>query len=208
MDGIIVIIVVLFLLFGGALKRVLQRVTQQMEEDRASSPDYEASPEQVKEFLGSLETGGQPQVRADVQAAAARPEREPAGRDLLWSLEKPTETGLAEVLGTRVRPTVPPQRTTVSPFWGGAETIAAAPRPREKPAVPRPPRREPTEASRRIRVAEAEPVKPPHEARKAAAVTPLALHGLGLKQAVVWSEILGRPVSLRRMRRRSPGGKT
>ena len=137
-DGIIVIIVVLFLLFGGALKRVLERVTQQMAEDQASQPDYEASPEQVKEFLGSLEAAGPPQVRADVQAAAPRPEREPATRDLLWSLEKPTETGLAEVLGAPVRVTARPQRTAVSPFWGGAETMAAAPRPREKPAAPRP----------------------------------------------------------------------
>ncbi|MCK4284472.1 MAG: hypothetical protein KAX44_09165, partial [Candidatus Brocadiae bacterium] len=184
-DAIIVIVVMLFLLFGGALKRLLQRVAQQMEEDQASQPDYEASPEQVKEFLSSLETTQQPQVGADVQAAAARPQREPATRDLLWSLEKPAETGLAEVLEPPVQAPAGPQRTTVSPFWGGAETVAAAPRPREKPAAPRQPRRKRTEASRRIKVAEAGPVKPPREARKAAAITPLALRSLGLKEAVV-----------------------
>ena len=32
----------------------------------------------------------------------------------------------------------------------------------------------------------------------AAAVTPLVLKGFGLKQAVVWSEVLGPPVSMRR----------
>ncbi len=91
----------------------------------------------------------------------------------------------------------PPERPAVQPAQQRRPAVA---RPVEEPTPPPRARRRRAKPKARKKAEQApKPAKAkvPTVAKKAAAVTPLALRGFGLKQAVVWSEILGPPVSLR-----------
>lgn len=174
-DTILFIIFIVVVLFGGAVKKLLDKLQEQVAAQGRDRIDYEASPEQVMEFLEGLRTAQQPQVGGQ---------------------EAPAGEGLREV---RARPelpkpiVVPPQLERQAPSPPQQPRVAPRKRPRRRVAAPSAP------GARRKKEAAVPP-----QARRAAAVTPLALRGTGLRQAVVWSEILGPPVSVRRSRQRPP----
>ncbi len=175
LDTILFIIFIVVVLFGGAVKKLLDRLQEQVAAQGRDRVDYEASPEQVMEFLEGLRTEQQPQVGGQ---------------------EAPVGEGLREA---RARPELP------RPIVASPQLERQAPSPLPLPRVA--PRKRPRRRAEAPSAAGArrkkEPALPP-QAQKAAAVTPLALRGTDLRQAVIWSEILGPPVSVRRSRLRPP----
>jgi hypothetical protein len=156
-DTIVFIIVVVVFLFGGLIKRMLEALQEQARVERGPEPDWEASPEQIREFLQSLEGEEQPEAPAPERAAVQAP--------------RPRAAQPAEEVSFR-----PP----------------SAPRGRARPE--RPPARRRRRAEAPPTPAKAEPPHPP-------AITAEDPREFDLRKAVVWAEILGRPVSLRRDRR-------
>lgn len=191
-EVVMLIILAFLFVFGGLIRKLAERFSEQVDVEEGARADQEASPGEIREFLRSLEVARKPRVQHDV-----RPLRE--GPDEVLAVAEAVEVAPAEERAVMPRPWSPaPQRQ---------EPVRRPPR--EMPSA-RQPRRA---APRETREAPPSPAKPaerrravevPPEAVKAAAVTPLALRGFGLKRAVVWSEILGRPVGLRRTRRRPP----
>lgn len=180
-DTIIFLIFVLVFVFGGAIKKFIERLNEQGQAGRRPRADFEATPDELAEFLRGLSAARRP---------AARAEARPAAPDRFW-----------EALPAEPEPET--LRTALM-----AAPAATAPAARPRPAEPR--RRRRPAASRRARPAEsgrptAEAV--PAEAAKAAAAFPLALRGMGLRNAVVWSEVLGPPVALRQRRGRRPAAR-
>jgi len=174
-DTILFIIFIVVVLFGGAVKKLLDKLQEQLAAQGRDRVDYEASPEQVMEFLEGLRTAQRPRVGGQ---------------------EAPAGEGLREARARAELPrpiVLPPQLERQAPSPPPAPRVAPRKRPRRRAEAPSP------TAARRKK----EPALPP-QARKAAAVTPLALRGTDLRQAVVWSEILGPPVSMRRSRTRPP----
>ena len=191
-DTIIVVIVVLLFVISG-LKKLWQRLEEEAAAGPAARPEFEATSDEIKEFLQGLQAA-QP-ARVQHEAPPLR-----GGAD-----------GILTVLDVaEPRPAAPAERREVPlpPSRVSAETPTAVRRPAARAQPARRPRRRPgrrpREAPPSAGADDAWEAKVPARALKAAAVTPLALRGFGLKQAVVWSEVLGRPVGLRRSRRRPP----
>jgi len=180
--GIVPIIIVLVLVFSSAIKRLLERMQEQMGSEVDAPEGFEASPEEIRDFLASLQSGHQRRAQAgpamsrvpdDVlpMSPEVRPRlmRGPAEEELLLPMQEPMQ---AE---DRPAGVVAPPRVEEQ-----AERRATRPTRRRRPR--RTERKKPVVAT---------------EVQKAAAVTPLALRGMDLRKAIVWSEILGKPVSLR-----------
>lgn len=184
-DTIIFIIIMFVFILGAVMRKLREVIGEQLDTEEGAQADDEAPPEQIKRFLESLGVARPPQAGVDVQAAGA-PQR-------------------GAVAAEAAEPFVARPEQAQQPFRGAVEGPAAVRVPPREPELKRERRRKVEEPSRRIEAAER---KPPREviaeARKAVAVTPLALRKWDLKQAVAWSEILGRPVGLRRTRRRPP----
>ena len=114
-----------------------------------------------------------------------------------------------------VRPAEPEAaRAAMRPVWAEAPpAVPPAPQPAVRPRARRRPRDEearpagkPEGRRRAERPQKTEAYdEAATEVVKAAAVTPLVLRSIDLKQAIVWAEILGSPVSMRRSRRRGSG---
>jgi hypothetical protein len=165
--------------------RVIKSIKGAAEQQAAAGADeegFEAAPEEIQEFLRSLTTAAQRRAAGAEGPPAVAVRREP----------RPVRAAR--------------QRAAQAPFWTPPPPVQPKPaaRPTAKP--------QPSRASRKKRVAPRK--SPPREvlaARPPAQTAPkprrggkapiLALRGTDLKRAVVWSEILGPPVSLRRTRR-------
>jgi len=178
-DAIVGIIVVLFVVLG-LIKRALEHVSGQEEGRAGASRGYEATPDEVREFLESLRTAHRP------AQAEAQPMQEEAGP---------------------VRVALPQEQAQVLPPVGGdvLERPFTVPdvEPWRSPPATRRRRRAPAERTeaRRRPVAAPKPEQPPGLPVAAAGlVPPLALKRMSLRDAIVWSEILGKPVSLRARR--------
>ncbi|MHC5034488.1 MAG: hypothetical protein ACYTFZ_05590 [Planctomycetota bacterium] len=202
---VIFIAIIVFSVLGRGLKRLMERVAEQADTRQGRGEAYEATPEEVSAFLRSLEVARRPTVRADAQAPAA------AAPTALGVLEA-AELVVPQQAPRRQRAPLPPQQVPQVPARPAGVPREREGRPAQRPSVRRVPRPERAASARRRRperrteapAPAARAPKAPAEALKAAAVTPLALRGLSLRQAVVWSEILGAPISLRRLRRRTP----
>ncbi len=215
--------IILIMIFGSMVVRaILKKLTEaQAEQPRGQGQGetvYEASPDEVRDFLRSLSGAPGPRPGAAAQPgevaprAVGEPERMAVGRGpALDALD------VFEVAPVRQAPQRP-ERALFPWDEHPPERPVAEPAQPRRPAVPRPveeatppPRVRRRRAKPKARKKAEQAPKPakarvPAVAKKAAAVTPLALRGFGLKQAVVWSEILGPPVSRRhgRGRPRSP----
>lgn len=182
MDDLIPIIVVLLLVIGGVVKRLAERLGTTRERDEHPRPDYEASPQEIRAFLESL---GMP------KRAQAQP---PASVQQLGPREGPSVL-LAEPLRAE------PEAAQVS-----LRSVGTLYSPELLVPVPAPAKAPPQRARRAKRAAApapapklAQPV-PAAQVAKRPAVPMLALDRSRLRQAVIWSEVLGRPVSLRGQR--------
>jgi hypothetical protein len=177
-DTIMVVIFVLIFLGGSLVKRLLAGLSQQAAAEPGQKRVYEATPQEVREFLESLARprAAQPPIRAEV------PQEGPQG--------------LLTVVREQARPAVPPAR----------QAVRREPQPALRKRAPRPPRRAPERARvepepqpKPAAVPARGPGIPP---REAPAALLLALRGSELKKAVIWSEILAPPVALRAGQRR------
>ncbi len=180
------IIVLIFIV--SAIKRAMEKAADEAKKNAPKGRDFEASPSEVEEFLRSLQKARRQQTQ--VQAQRGAPRAQPARPQA-----RPAE-------GMRPRA----QAAAEAPFWMGESRGAVR---SVKPAAPaaRPVRvRRPAErdADDHVEALVArEPVKEePPPKPKAAVVTPPQLRKVSLKDAVIWSEILGPPLS-----RRGPGGR-
>jgi hypothetical protein len=155
---------------------------EKKEEGKEGGVAFRAPLDKIQQFMQSLE-------------AARQPEQPPAPKPAVP--EQPEARSL--LIPEEALPAVP----FVEPH--AAEPITAPPR-AERHERPRPPKRR--RARRRSRdarggLAEQAPQEAPAQAEKEAGALPVTLRGRGLRQAIVWSEVLGRPVSMRA--RRGPG---
>ncbi|MHC4788515.1 MAG: hypothetical protein ACYS8K_04830 [Planctomycetota bacterium] len=183
-DTIIFIVVVILFVFGGALKKLLERVAQQVQADREGGEAFQASPEEIEKFLRGLGVRGEPPAPEGHPPAAAEPQR-------AFGPAEAAEPPPAQLRQAR-QPPAPAGRRA----------------PARRLAVPRPRRQaEPEAEDLRARLTAAERVgRPPAPAPPPVAVPSGARppRGADLRQAVIWAEILGTPVGLRRLRRRPP----
>ncbi len=167
-----------------AIKKGLERMAEQQRQQGGGAEDdvtYKAPPEEIQEFLQSL-----------AEARGARQQAPPR--------QAPVQAPPPQRAAPAPRPTPPMGRlVSVSPpltVGRGAGDIRPA-RPAKRAARAVTPRGKPIVAPK--------PAAPPAQpARKGIDVAVLLSGTKTLKQAVVWSEILGRPVSLRKSRRHAP----
>jgi len=178
---------IIILVFAiSAIKRAMEAASKEAQKNAPRGRDFEASPSEVEEFLRSLQQARRQQPQ--VQARPDRPQAPPAE-------------------GMRPRAAAPVE----APFWqeeGRQAVRQARPvAPAVRPTRVRRPRTRDVDDQVEELVAK-EPVRqsPPPEA-KPAVVTPPALKKIGLKEAVIWSEILGPPLSKRPPRGRGPAGR-
>ncbi len=180
LEAVVPLIVVLFFILGG-LKKALEAAgqAQQRAKGRAGG-DFEASPEEVQEFLRGLEAAhGKPAAEPPEDRPgrqAAEPVRERKRPQPLWEAAGEAEPATS----------VSARQATIA---RARRARRARPREDRKSIVPKP-------------AAETADQSVPAEA----AVAPAALKKFGLRQAVVWSEILGPPVSRRRVPGHRPPG--
>jgi hypothetical protein len=171
------IIVILLFVIGRALKSAKDATGRQGE----AVPDdegFQATPDEIQDFLRSLNAAAQ---------------RRGAG------------VNVAPEVGERARLT-PPQATQPA-FWEGVAPVqpmpvVETPRP-QRPRRAQAPRKAPARRKappREVLVA-TPPAAPAPQKQQGTAAHRLALRGTDLRRAVVWSEVLGPPVSCRRARR-------
>jgi hypothetical protein len=167
-----VIFIIIFLVSG--VRKMLEALQKEAQKGAARKPDFEASPSEVEEFLRNLQEARRQQ--GQVQAGPGRLQRVPRQ-------------------GTRAQAPRPE-----TPFWQEQAREQAN---EEGPSVPavrpvrvrrREPRREPTVETLVAPPAGKEPAAP---AVKPAAPPPPKLKAMSLRDAVIWSEILGAPLSMR-----------
>jgi len=203
------IVVAVFLLMGGGLKKVKEALSEQEAPQQKPRTDYEASPEEIKEFLRGLTAAQRQEVPPPAGPAAAREQALAPARQAV-DLGEPLATPLP---ATAVAPPGPVREGPVR---------VSAPRPPRSaaPAPRRPGSKAPVASSElhgprerllarlkdALQQAPVAPSGPPKDRRappaavQAAAGMPVALRSLSLKQAVIWSEVLGAPVGIRRRR--------
>ena len=196
------------------MKKTKEASSAQRPDGATDKTVYEATPDEVRDFLRSLSGG--PAGRPVGQPAAGQ-QRVAPGQQRMAAGPAPA-AGVQDVLDGAALQQAPP-RPEPAPFpWDEHPPAvqAAQPAQRRRPAGPPPVQEQPAPRVRRRkakpaakkpkRARKAVKAEVPPVAKKAAAVTPLALRRFGLKQAVVWAEILGPPVSLRR--RQEPATRT
>ena len=171
---IIVVVVVSRVLKGARSEDEKRKVARDQE-------GFEAAPEEIQEFLRSLSTAAQRKA----EGVRAQPEAAVQPRPAQAALPRPTDTAFWEAKPTR-QPT----------------PVVAVPTPRPKRSKPR--RKSQPTARRKSPppevLAAREPVAVPKPTSSRGAPI-LALRGTDLRRAIVWSEVLGPPMSLRRNRR-------
>jgi len=180
MEELVPIIIFLIIIFSSGIKKVLQLLAKKIAAQDGQPRGEEATPDRIREFLERMQ-GVERQPQQPVpQPGRARAEAEPAaaweaGEFAPFAVEvqqEPARELPAQPLQPEVQ--VPPQ-------------IFTRKRPRPKKRVARTRRPEPTARAQE-----------PKETTPAAPSRPRAIKDWDLKQAVIWSEILGRPVSRRR----------
>ncbi len=185
LDTVLFIIFVIVVFFGGIVKRLLDSLAGQPEARERRRVDYEATQEQIRQFLEGLQPPQEARVADEETPAVAR---------LLDAEAEP------ELRGPVVRPSSAGRPVLRRSPREGRQTPSPAREPRVSPRRRAPRGR--AEAPSAPQAGKGEQPGLPPQALKAAAVTPLAFRGMDLKRAVLWSEILGPPVSARRGRRR------
>ena len=187
MGDLIPIIIFLVIIIASGMRKLFKTVGQQQE---TGTPTYTAPSSDVEEFLertrrmqaGQQEAEGEPRWENPIAELIEEPRPQEEQRVEIFDFLRPPQP---------LRPQPPllavgPAPTAVRP----AERKKAAPRPR-KP-------RSAAAARPRVQPKKKAPA-PPAEGR-----IPLHMSRSDLRQAVVWSEILGRPVSMRRHRGHRP----
>ena len=205
MGELVPIIVILVFIGIGILRKLMEYASRQAGEEGGPAEDYETPPDEVRRFLEEIRSARQPM--APVPAAQAEPRAPTPMEQLFGSFARAQEPGEPVVIELEpaleaVQVEEPPAQ---APRMGAPEQPRAAivpvptPRkPRRKPARRKKrPSRKPVTARR-----EPEPAKP--EAKKPADIKALKTGRLTLRQAVIWSEILGTPVGLRRYKGHRP----
>jgi hypothetical protein len=180
MDDVILVVVVMLMIFG-ALKKLFERLAEKAQADGDEDEHYEASPEDIRAFLQSLGTA------ARGPAAPRRPAPRAAAQGLPpESVSAPPPAPPQAALD--VLPLVSSERVSGAPVQLSRELPSAAKkRRRRRPAAPL------QRVTRRV-------AAPPARTPEAGLSSRSSLRRVSLKQAVIWSEILGSPVSMRRAR--------
>jgi hypothetical protein len=172
------IVIAIFVI--SAIKRAMETASQGAQKRQQQGRDAEASPTEVEEFLRSLQH--------------ARRQLEQAGQQRPGAPAAPV-----------AQATPPPARLEEEVLlWQAPAVAAVRTRQPAAPAVrPKRVRRQPKPTDDDVveTLVATEPVKEsPPPAPPPAAVAPPALKKVGLREAVIWSEILGPPLSVRRRR--------
>lgn len=190
-DAIIsVIVIVVLVLIGGGLKKFKDVLGEEVPAEQKPRADYEASPEEIREFLRGMSAARPPEVAPSARPEAAL-EQAPAPVREAVDLGEPLATPLP---ATAVAPPGPVRE---------GRARVAQPRPPRQVSTARAPRKSKVGALQQAPAAPPELPKGhkvPPAAVKAAAGMPVAFGSLSLKQAVIWSEVLGAPLGVRRRR--------
>jgi len=186
MGNLVPILIFLIIIFASGLKKLLQYLAQQAAAAKEEEGRYEAAPDQIREFLEQI-SGGQ---------------RAQPGRPVVVG-----ERVAPEILGAPValepmelelpQPTAPPARQVPRQEPERAELAP----PLEPLGQPIPRRKTPRRARpRRRRPAAARRPEPRGKPAPTETIMLTAFKGgkWDLRQAVIWSEILGTPIGLRR----------
>ena len=202
-DFVIFLVVAAVVLLGRLLKKATEAAGRDAARMGRQPPGYRASPQEIKEFLHNLQRGRQPAAQVPAPSAQAPGE-----------LVVPIEMLEPSALVLEAEPVA-----AARPVVAGLDIAPVLEVPAEARPVARVRRRKPSgRATARPKPAPvaATPVQAPKEgpvpaaaaaaAAVAAAGMPVALRRLGLREAVVWSEILGPPLGLRRLRGRGAPG--
>lgn len=202
-DFVIFLVVAAVVLLGRLLKKATEAAGRDAARTRGQPPDYRASAQEIKEFLRNLQRGRQPAAQVPSPAAQAPGE-----------LVVPIEMLEPSALVLEAEPVA-----AARPAAAGLDIAPVLEVPAEARPVARVRRRKPPDRARarpKPAPVAATPVQAPKEgpvpaaaaaaAAVAAAGMPVALRRLGLREAVVWSEILGPPLGLRRLRGRGAPG--
>jgi len=176
MEELVPIIIFLIIIFSSGIKKVLQLLAKQMAAQEGQPRGEEATPDQIREFLERIQG-----VERRPQQPARPPERARAEAEPVAAWEAEFAPFAVEVQQEPARELPPQPEVQVPP------QISTRKRPRPKKRVARTRRPEPTARAQE-----------PKETTPAAPSRPSAIKDWDLKQAVIWSEILGRPVSRRR----------
>lgn len=194
-----IVIVLLFLLSG--LKKILEAAQEQGGEGSGGRGEYEASASEVQDFLRGLEQAqkqqGEQRVQADLQERAGGPRRAAGGAvtpeqagipdqgSTFWQEPSREEAETAEREAEQARQRAEKRRRAAEERLARARKQAERERRKRQGAGP--------EAA--MESAEG------GEGQKVPTVTAQGLKRIDLKQAVIWSEILGPPVGRRGPRR-------
>jgi hypothetical protein len=197
------VILLLFFVVPALVKKILSMVQEQAKPDQGERGTYEATPDEIADFLRSIERGrAQAQPEAGPRPAAGEPGR-PAGGVAMQVPEAPAAPAMPEaaalVRPTLRRPARAPKQRAEAPARAASAGRARTAKPRKRTRRTRRP------AQQAPRTAKARPAKKGKGVRavvpaKRAPATPRS--AADLRQAVIWSEILGPPVSVRRRRGR------
>ena len=181
MDEIVPIVIFFIIIFAGGIKKLLQILAKQMAPPEGQPRSIEAAPDQIREFLDRMQG-----VRRPPEAPVQPPQRAQAAEELAPGWEPGEFVPLAVEVEEEL-----PERPALEPAQPQAlEPPPVLTRKRARPKKPR--KRRPERVAPAPQAKEAPPAAPPG---------PKGIKEWDLKQAVIWSEILGRPVS----RRRRPG---
>lgn len=181
-------LVVIVFVIGRAIKKSVEGAAAQQKAE-TEDETYAASPEEVREFLRGLGPRPAPRVQAPAAGGAG------IVRDVLAALG-----------GESVAAAERPRIARPAPWEAEKSRPAATRAPARSPRRPRRPRREeqprpPTAERPPSRRPEAPPVIPGRPGGRGGTPLRFALRGRDLRKAIVWAEVLGPPVSLRRSRR-------
>ncbi len=183
---IIPIIIILFFVFGGAIKRMLEQLQQQAGGGGEDEGGYEATADEIRRFLERSRSPRAMEGEQPVPPAEVRPPRAAAG-------PQPARPGMGDA-GSLI------EQLFMGPSAEEARLTERLEERRREAAMQERARREEEAKREKARRAEArrEAARREERARQAAAAETVAKGGdFDLKRAVIWAEILGRPVSLR-----------
>jgi len=195
------LLIFLIVVGGSVLRKILEHLSQQVRTMPPEEEEYEATPEEIREFLRSLEgrqaagaePGAAPQPRPELEALP------PKGR-LLVDAQAPAAPAELEPRLEPLRPAAAPVRPETGFPAPAPARARARPARRAAPArARRRPERE-TPLPRPLEQALAPAKQPAPEAPRRRGASVQDLRGWDLRQAVIWSEILGPPLSMRRRR--------
>ncbi len=188
--GNFIFFIVILVVAINAIKRAMEKAGDEAKKNAPQGRDFEAGPSEVEEFLRSLQQARRQQTQVQVQRGGPPAQAGRAPAQARAPQARPAE-------GMRPRA----QASAEVPFWldqerGAVRTVKAA-APAARPVRVHRPAKQDVDDHVETLVAK-EPVKEePAPKPKAAVVTPPELKKVSLKDAVIWSEILGPPLSRR-----------